>query len=58
MITRNLPGRYHVVSFWSQQSTKNYAAPKVRRDILKISQELGVDIVDIGENQLSGLESR
>ena len=58
MNSPKLSDTYHVISFWSDQSSKNYSAPKVRRDFLKVARQLGVHIINIDKDSLNTLESR
>ncbi|NJO18334.1 MAG: hypothetical protein HC877_22155 [Thioploca sp.] len=48
---------YHLVTFWSDFPEKNYATPKVRKDIREFLENSGVQVIRIDPNKLDGFES-
>jgi hypothetical protein len=52
----NLNENYYLVTFWSPQSKKNYATPKVRKDICSFLENKGVHIININPNNLNKFE--
>ncbi|MBR9676637.1 hypothetical protein GOV04_00660 [Candidatus Woesearchaeota archaeon] len=47
---------YYLITFWSDLPRKNYAAPKVRRDIREFLESQGVQTIHIKHDKLEQLE--